>query len=735
MDEPVYSPATDALGRWQFAERLADMILAAPPRSSFRMGVFGGWGEGKTSVLRMMERKLVAEGNASIWIVPWATNSVEELQRRVLFEMCKRLGVDVAAVKRAKSLSGSLERVRGVGAELDWKLKLINSVAGSAVQSVADSVSHKYEDKLLPALLEKLSVRRMVVFVDDLDRARPEILPDFLLTIREAFDLPNVFYVMALSPDVVQQGLAQLHKGWGEVDTFLEKIIEVPEYLPQIEIDEITHFAETQIHALEGRVRADVLLDLIRYLPRNPRRLKLLLRYLSGIHPVLERFSPNELNFGLVYLCQMLHLEFPKQTAAMALDSATLNSLGMTVGSLAFARGSDKALEPKELPEHKYAEQTTEPSRFLELCDAIRKREMPSEYGIREALTLVARAPLLTRKEFGEILNTFAASDLNGKQVVLMHALGDGVELHRDRVQLLFSFALDTRDRLLGLAADQTTLEDVADALGSVQIATDLLSSLITDVHVIKLGYVRATDWIKLLHHLRRWAAWTAPEYNGVRKVELKLLEESAVGMPRELQLDILSLLDRDRLFQDNRERGEPAQFAAAVSSITETWEIMVCDSLLARFQTPEGVVGLATLPTGSIEREYAFEPDSRFHQRAYRVELAAIARTANANAAIHANFYTYLRLLMEAAFGQFSSFSRSSCRALLSDLDFARVLWIAATSVPLNRRMMGTLVQQRAHIIEALAVPEEMLPLPDWWDDSNKQVRSPGEIRHEESS
>jgi hypothetical protein len=67
-----------------------------------------------------------------------------------------------------------------------------------------------------------------VVFVDDLDRVRPELLPDLLLNLREALNLPNVHYVLGVSPQVVEQGLSALHKGWDNAGNFLEKIVEYP---------------------------------------------------------------------------------------------------------------------------------------------------------------------------------------------------------------------------------------------------------------------------------------------------------------------------------------------------------------------------------------------------------------------------------------------------------------------------------------------------------------------------
>jgi predicted KAP-like P-loop ATPase len=49
-DRPIATDAEDALGRARFAKSIADLILSSPPKETLRIGIYGGWGEGKTSV-------------------------------------------------------------------------------------------------------------------------------------------------------------------------------------------------------------------------------------------------------------------------------------------------------------------------------------------------------------------------------------------------------------------------------------------------------------------------------------------------------------------------------------------------------------------------------------------------------------------------------------------------------------------------------------------------------------
>lgn len=60
-DEPIASKAHDRFGRALFAARIAETIAKRRDPSSIVIGLFGPWGDGKTSVLKMMEESLACD--------------------------------------------------------------------------------------------------------------------------------------------------------------------------------------------------------------------------------------------------------------------------------------------------------------------------------------------------------------------------------------------------------------------------------------------------------------------------------------------------------------------------------------------------------------------------------------------------------------------------------------------------------------------------------------------------
>ncbi|MSV31939.1 MAG: hypothetical protein EXQ57_05400, partial [Bryobacterales bacterium] len=69
----------DDLNRWRIASDIVRVIQNTPPEWSTRIGVLGKWGEGKTTVVRFVERQLRDKENVVFSWEPWSKRSWEDL--------------------------------------------------------------------------------------------------------------------------------------------------------------------------------------------------------------------------------------------------------------------------------------------------------------------------------------------------------------------------------------------------------------------------------------------------------------------------------------------------------------------------------------------------------------------------------------------------------------------------------------------------------------------------------
>jgi predicted KAP-like P-loop ATPase len=79
-DEPISSRSDDLLNRRRFVTQLSRAILSWNTNEPLVVGIYAGWGDGKTSVLNLLNEEL--SGKASVMVFdPWYFNSQEELVR------------------------------------------------------------------------------------------------------------------------------------------------------------------------------------------------------------------------------------------------------------------------------------------------------------------------------------------------------------------------------------------------------------------------------------------------------------------------------------------------------------------------------------------------------------------------------------------------------------------------------------------------------------------------------
>lgn len=712
-DDPISKASEDQLDRARFAKELAKLILNAPAGSGFRIGVYGDWGEGKTSVLRLMETELRAPGHPCVWFVPWAERSSEAMWEGLIREVTRELRIDKPALKAALKGEAWLNRLREVAGDIDWRLKLADNVIGRPLQKVAGKIWRKGADRLLAAIYATLGDRKLTVFVDDIDRASPDLVPGLLLALREALNLPEMYYVLALSPKVVAEGLRHAHPGWQDPGRFLEKIVEWPAFLPQISEQRVEHFVRAQAERLGEAISVSALEGIAPLLPRNPRKAKLFLRYLVSLRGQLGRFREDEVDFDVLYLCQLLALEFQEQTRSLASDSDALSAL--EAGPIRVRWDSATEEEPAETRHAPDDPESRE--RFLEICGAIRQRGLlTSRHGLRQLLLLLQEPPMLTWKELVALLAKFSAADEPSRGKLVEQWLKEQPGRVAMRAAALFDLAVELRQTLLGNTVGSDTEEEIRGGLVQVRESTQLLRTLIEVTEVFKKGLVPPESWAKLVGHLSEWSKWRQPDYyREVRDEEIGLLTRSTEGVPEHAQAEMLGLLQRMKHGQLEHDSEE---LEAELKRIKERFTRTVSDLILRRFETSDGISAFWGERDRSVEKEMAFDRGSAFHSPDYRARLIGVAERASTDSAVHKNFLTYFRMLAFGATDPSSSFSATDCRELLRDEALTKTLWQASLSRPLNRRTVGSLRQARQKLIEQLGLSPDAFPTTKWWDE-----------------
>jgi predicted KAP-like P-loop ATPase len=233
-DAPTNDPESDAFNRWPFAKRIADTVAARLDEASLCVGIYGTWGEGKTSVLRFIERRLAEHPDtAIIHFNPWRFHNDDDLFAGFFYALAGGIGASLKT-KRERAAEAIAPYAKLLGPL---------SVGGLGVSVSADTLSKNIAEaamadvETLKTRLENLiqeTGKKVVVFVDDIDRMEREQIHAIFKLIKACGDFRRVTYLLAFDDSVVAAALgSQYGEGGAKAGyDFLEKIVQVPLRLP-----------------------------------------------------------------------------------------------------------------------------------------------------------------------------------------------------------------------------------------------------------------------------------------------------------------------------------------------------------------------------------------------------------------------------------------------------------------------------------------------------------------------
>jgi formylglycine-generating enzyme required for sulfatase activity len=325
----------DALDFAPYADTLAEIAQTAS--TPITVGVFGSWGSGKTSLMMMVKKTLGTQPMICSWFDAWKYDKEETLWRAFLLSVLEDIkhdvlqhnaAADVEAIEKAKSLlyqSLDIEKAGGVTIDLS---KLGGDVAKGLIQiglsfipsvatltDIAEKLSEKgtenATDKISEAITRERSKvhieqvrsleqfqdkfkividtyvtkrgKRLVVFVDDLDRCLPEKAIEVLEAIKLFFDLRDCVFMLGLDEHVIARGVEIRYKEFEKKDDgegganpisgaeYLEKIIQLPFAIPQIDSGKMQDFVLGLADWTSKKACANVF---AKGLGDNPRKIK-----------------------------------------------------------------------------------------------------------------------------------------------------------------------------------------------------------------------------------------------------------------------------------------------------------------------------------------------------------------------------------------------------------------------------------------------------------------------------
>lgn len=235
-DAPLEGRDGDRLQRWPFAERIADTLATRSDPTSLVVGVYGRWGEGKTTVLRFIEQRLKDAHSGSVVVVrfnPWLFTSDTDLFLGFFAQIATAIEQQLESGRR--KLGRIMKTYGGVVAGLAGGV--VAGLAGLDLSKIGEELANATPDELRGRLEDALAKKktRIVVLLDDIDRLDKNEAQAVFRLLKVAADFRWTSYVLAFDPEVVAAALSERYPGRGDGGgEFLDKIVQVPLPLPPV---------------------------------------------------------------------------------------------------------------------------------------------------------------------------------------------------------------------------------------------------------------------------------------------------------------------------------------------------------------------------------------------------------------------------------------------------------------------------------------------------------------------
>jgi hypothetical protein len=236
-DSPVVDQSQDQFNRFPFAKRVANVISKRKDPSSIVIGIYGAWGEGKTSVFNFIEWELNNEEHVvCIRFNPWRFG--EEEQMLISFFNDMATSIDRSIETGREKVGGFIDKFIKPAASILGKGDVVEGVSSFFTNADIEEVRGRIE-----SVLEE-EKKRVVILIDDIDRLEKNEIHAVFRLVKLTADFKYTAYVLAFDNDMVSAALQERY-GSGNQNAgkaFLEKIIQVPLQLPSIDSNDLRTF-------------------------------------------------------------------------------------------------------------------------------------------------------------------------------------------------------------------------------------------------------------------------------------------------------------------------------------------------------------------------------------------------------------------------------------------------------------------------------------------------------------
>jgi len=275
----------DLLAYSPFAELITN-IAANKRLNPLTIGLFGSWGVGKSTLLKLVEENIkeIDPTHKSIVCVPlnsWMFEGYDDAKSAIMESLLRALLDNQPAFEKlkdkVKALIGRIDFIRLGATTIKHGMPLLMGAINPAVATITaaqylteDKRKELVEDfkevwkekedddnstienirlfrKEFGELIEQSKIKNLVVMIDDLDRCTPERVIETLEAVKLFLSVPKTTFIIAIDTQVIKYSVEKKYPKISEdtirfSDNYIEKIIQLPINIPELSETDVKNY-------------------------------------------------------------------------------------------------------------------------------------------------------------------------------------------------------------------------------------------------------------------------------------------------------------------------------------------------------------------------------------------------------------------------------------------------------------------------------------------------------------
>ena len=551
-----------------------------------------------------------------------------------------------------------------------------------------------------------------------------------LMLLNEIVDLDQCIYIIGLDTKTISEVLKNKLSYTNPKD-FIDKIINWPFELPiSSPLDwEILLDKEYERNKSSG-VKKNIILEILDILPKNPRKFKHYLRYLNSLHQAfLKRIDDNQRDLELLYLCQLLNLEFPDIFRDLRQDNEIMNDLtesGLDNLTLSLKNEDTSANWENKIKKELKKYGDIDIPRFFEIYQAIRRKMSsyhratylgtPAEY-IRKHLFVIEKLEVITSKEYHQYKEGLLLLDDNGVKYRLKTRIKNSkdsknIEWIREFMKMLLQEKDQIFEYLIRLTPKDKMQAQLNKCKEIIRIC-DLLTDVDELYRVEKPIFDKTTleEWYGSL--LRQGRFVESDDFYKDLHIKQKAL------LLKVIKKNLLRVSEMCEWLYEQLENSSGDKATEKIKKeVRDVLHKELIKDLLNRFRKNNGIKEVYLGPTKfKTEQDSLSKSDSPFYSEESYDKLKDITAEAKENDIVHENLFYFLRIAWGPIInGNMDSESCDILKKIMQKKEFFQTIWEAVVCRQLNVRWVGTLEKATQSLLNAKIIDEDYFKRPQWW-------------------